>query len=379
MTWKHSFHRQKIIGMAVFFIVMLLVYLAGNIYIFVRGLQSIHFFPLWAKWVFGVLYWAVVLSFMFVFMFRRANIPVAWSHALFAIGTGWLIFTLYMVLSLGCFDLLRLFNRSIPNGFILSLFLTICVLAYGYFRYQHPATKVINIDINKSLTDSASSLKVVVISDVHLGLGTVKSQLKRYVEMINEQEPDLILICGDLIDNSIVPVKNQQMHVELSQLNARLGIYMAPGNHEYISGIEECRQYLAQTPVRLLLDTVVTLPNGIQLVGRNDRSRRVRKELSHLTQNINADRPVIVLDHQPVELNQSVEAGADLLFCGHTHNGQVWPLNWVTNRMFELSYGYEKRQQTHIYVTSGLSLWGPPFRIGSQSELVVINLSFQHP
>jgi len=198
--------------------------------------------------------------------------------------------------------------------------------------------------------------------------------------MINAQEPDLIFIIGDLIDNSIVPVKNQQMQEELSLLKARSGVYMALGNHEYISGIEDCMQFLTLTPIHVLKDTVVALPNGIQIVGRNDRSVRSREKLNQLIRDINPDHPVIVLDHQPVEINEAVDIQSDLLICGHTHNGQVWPLNWLTNRMFEIGYGYEKRKQTHIYVTSGLSLWGPPFRIGTQSEMVVFHLSFNpHP
>ena len=364
--------------MAVIFIMMLLVYLAGNIYIYVRGLQTMHHCPVWTKWVFGLLYWTFVLSFLFVFLFRRSNLPVTLSHAWFVIGSSWLVLTFYMVLLLGCFDLIRLFNKSIPNGFIPSLVLTICVLAYGYFRYQHPATKVINLAINKSLNDSESSVKIVAISDVHLGFGTVKQKLKQYVDMINAQQPDLILISGDLIDNDITAVKNQQMHTELSRLNARYGIYMVLGNHEYISGVADCIQYIEQTPIRILRDSVVTLPNGIQLVGREDRSNRSRKTLTQLMHTIDTERPVIVLDHQPAEINPAVEAGADLLFCGHTHNGQVWPFSLIVKRMFELSYGYEKRSQTHVYVTSGLSLWGPPFRIGTQSEMVVILMTMNN-
>ena len=364
--------------LAVFFIVILLVYLTGNLYVYVRGLQAIHHFPLIVRWTFSVCFWAVALSFVCVFLLRSAHVNVSMSHVLFEIGTGWLVFTLYMVLLLGCTDLIRLFNKSFHSGFIFSSLLTLCVLAYGYWRYQHPVTKVINMVINKQVTTSESSVKIVAISDVHLGLGTVKSKLAKYVEMINKQDPDVILICGDLIDNSIVPVINQQMHTELSQLKARYGVYMVPGNHEYISGIDECLRYLEQTSVRVLRDTVVALPNGVQIVGRDDRQNRFRKDLAYLMRNIDHERPVIVLDHQPVEINQAVAAGADLLLCGHTHNGQVWPLSMLTKKMFELSYGYEKRGQTHIYVTSGLSLWGPPFRIGTQSEMAVIQFTIYH-
>ena len=364
--------------MGVFFSMMLLAYLAGNIYIFVRGLQAVHHFPLGIKWVLSVCFWVVALSFMLVFILRNARINVSMSHVLFEIGTGWLVFVLYMVLLLGCTDLIRIFYKSFHSGFVLSLLVTLCVLAYGYFRYQHPVAKVIHLVINKQAIGPESSLKIVAVSDVHLGLGTVKSKLAKYVDMINAQEPDVVLICGDLIDNSIVPVINQQMQAELSMLKARYGVYMVLGNHEYISGIGECMQFLEQTPVCVLRDTVVTLPNGVQLVGRDDRSVRSRKDLTPLMRDIDHTQPVIVLDHQPVEINETVQTGADLLLCGHTHNGQVWPLNLLVKRMFEISYGYEQRAQTHIYVTSGLSLWGPPFRIGTQSEMAVIQLKIKN-
>ncbi|MDR2233329.1 MAG: metallophosphoesterase [Tannerella sp.] len=359
--------------MGYFFIVMLLAFVASNIYIFARGVQTIPHFPVWTKWAIGIIYWFCALSFIFIFVFRRSMISATWGHTLFEIGTGWLIFTLYMVLMLGCFDLIRLFNKSLPHSFIPALTLVICVLAYGYYRYQHPVTKVINIDINKT---NSKSIKIVAISDVHLGLGTVKSQLKKYVDMINAQQPDVILISGDLIDNSIVPVRNQRMAEELNQLRAKYGIYMVPGNHEYISGIDDCVQYIAQTPIRVLRDETVTLPNGVQIVGRDDKSFRRRKKPAALTQDISHEQPIIMLDHQPVEIVQAVEAGVDLLICGHTHHGQVWPLSWVTDRMFDVSYGYVQREKTHIYVSSGLALWGPPFRIGTQSEMIVFQVSF---
>jgi predicted MPP superfamily phosphohydrolase len=210
-------------------------------------------------------------------------------------------------------------------------------------------------------------------------MGTARGQLEKYIRRINGQQPDLILIGGDLIDNSIVPVRERQMEQVLSQLHAKLGIYMVPGNHEYISGLADCASFLRRTPIHLLQDSVVTLPNGIRIVGRDDRSNRRRKPLSQLAGDSDAALPLIVLDHQPVELAQAVEAGVDLLFCGHTHNGQVWPMNWLTSRLFEIAYGYEKRGNTNIYVSSGLALWGPPFRIGSRSEMVVFNLSFRRP
>ena len=192
--------------------------------------------------------------------------------------------------------------------------------------------------------------------------------------MINEQKPDLILIGGDLIDNSVVPLYTEKMSEELSELKAPMGIYMVPGNHEYISGIDESARFIKSTPIQLLIDSVVTLPNGI-LIGRDDRHNPSRRSLQELMENIDKSRPIILLDHQPYNLTDAEAAGIDLQFSGHTHHGQVWPMSLVTDYIYEQSHGYRQWGDTHIYVSSGLSLWGPPFRIGTESEMVVFELS----
>lgn len=326
------------------------------------------------------------------FLFRSATLPAAFARTCHEVGTGWLVFTFYMVILLGIFDLLKLFNWKFKYAFYVSFGLTLSILAYGYYHYQHPDTQVINLVINKSLIPpgepsefsgepangaAGRSLKIVAVSDIHLGYGTDKTMLKGYVERINALQPDLILIGGDLIDNSVVPLRAERMEEELSQLKAPLGIYMVPGNHEYISGIEESIDFIRQTPITLLRDTAVTLPNGIQLVGRDDRHNSRRQSLEELTANLAPSRPVILLDHQPYHLKQTEDAGVDLQFSGHTHHGQIWPLSLVTDYLFELSYGYKSFGNSHIYVSSGLSLWGPPFRIGTDSELVVFDITFK--
>ena len=231
--------------------------------------------------------------------------------------------------------------------------------------------------INKPADTDGQSLKVVAISDIHLGYATNKTMLAGYVDMINAQRPDIVLIGGDLIDNSVAPLRYEHMEEELSKIYAPLGVYMVPGNHEYISGIEESEKFIAQTPIVLLRDSVAILPNQIQLIGRDDRHNKGRKTLGQLTANLDKSKPVILLDHQPYDLEKTEEAGVDLQFSGHTHRGQVWPMNWIVDHLFELSYGIKKIGNSTIYVSSGLSLWGPPFRIGTDSEMVVFNITFK--
>ena len=361
--------------MPIFFIILITVYLGGNTYIFYRGAQALSGLPGGIKISLAVLFWLAALSIIGTMLTRNIKMPVFLSHAMYEVGTGWLIFTLYMVLFLLAFDLLKLCRVPFNYGFILSLIFTVVLLGYGYYNYRHPKTNIINIALDKPLADDAKPVKIVAVSDLHLGNGTGKTALKRYVKMINEQNPDLILIAGDLIDNSVVPLYTENMMEELSELKAPLGIYMVPGNHEYISSIKASARFIQDTPIQLLRDSVVTLPNGMQLIGRDDRSNTARRSLQELMAGIDKSNPIILLDHQPYKLTESEAAGVDLQFSGHTHRGQVWPMNWVTDHIYEQSHGYRQWGNSHIYVSSGLSLWGPPFRIGTESDMAVFHLS----
>ena len=180
--------------MPTFFVVLISIYLAGNIYIFRRGAQALVAQPFGVKVLLAVLFWCGALAFIGSFLARNTKLPVVLAHTAHEIGTGWLVFTLYMVLCLIIFDLFRLFNFPCKYGFYISLFLTLSLLSYGYYNYQHPKTEVFNIVINKQTVHNEQPLKVVSVSDVHLGYGTDKEELKQYVEMINAQKPDLILL-----------------------------------------------------------------------------------------------------------------------------------------------------------------------------------------
>lgn len=375
-----------------FFIILFIVYLIGNGYVFIRGWQTLSLAGKGVKILYAVLFPLLACGFIVQFGLRNVVFSPEVGHWLHQTGTSWLVFTFYMTTWLLLMEIVAVVGwlakarwrkdpvrfkqfrlKSFWNGFLLI----ICILSIGYYRYQHPYTEVINIVINKPIDSEKKQLKVVAVSDIHLGYGTDKEQLQKYVKLINAQHPDLILIGGDLIDNSLIPVRQERMEEELSQLKAPLGIYAIPGNHEYISNIRESEEFIRSTPIKLLRDSVITLPNGIQLIGRDDRHNRRRKPLSELTELIDKQKPIILLDHQPFHLYETLGNRIDLQFSGHTHNGQIWPISWLTNHIFELSHGMKKTEDTHFYVSSGLSLWGPPFRIGTRSELVVFNICFK--
>jgi predicted MPP superfamily phosphohydrolase len=329
--------------------------------------------PSWGKTiVWGVMFSPIVL-FILSFLLSKVGLPYNIVRICHLIGSSWLFFILYMVIGLLLVDLLRIWV-SIPyySSFII-LVATLLVLLCGYLNYKSP--KINSVDIKLQGKNLSTPMRVVAISDVHLGYGTTNEQLKQFIELMNAQTPDLIIIAGDLIDNSVEPLYQEDMVETLSLIKAPMGVYMVPGNHEYISGIEKCQDLLSSTNITFLKDSIVTLPNGVQIVGRDDRFNKSRSSLQELMNNVNLSSPVIVLDHQPNEVELVEQLGIDLQFSGHTHRGQVWPISWITDLLFPQSYGYRKWGESHVYVSSGLSLWGPPFRVGTNSELVVLNIA----
>lgn len=366
-------YAKQNIHMKLMFLSMITAYLCGNVYIFVRALQMLSGLSLGGKLALSLCYWLAAFSLVISLFARNIEMPEFLSRGLFSIGSVWLVFTLYMVLALLATDIVRIFLPALkPYGFGIALGCTVCLLAYGYFNYKNPDINRIDITLDKPL--EGGPMKVVAISDVHLGNGTRKPQLQKFVKMINAEKPDLIVIGGDLIDNSLLPLYQQNMAEELRQLEAPMGIYLSPGNHEYISRMEECERFLKDTPIQLLRDTIVTLPNGLQILGRDDRSNRRRTPIADLMKKADATKPILLLDHQPYEVAKKDSLGIDIQFSGHTHHGQVWPLSHLVENMYEQSHGYRKWTNSHVYVSSGLSLWGPPFRIGTDSDMAVLTI-----
>ena len=354
------------------FMILPIVYLLGNAYVFWRLWSLMSSLPLWGKVSCSILFWLMSLLFVAVIMMRNVAMPQWLAKVMYIGGSSWLVVVLYMVLAFVITDVLRLFVPMASHGYLWALCATLILLSYGYFNYRFPKVEQIKICLNKPL--KVDSLKVLAVSDIHLGLGTGKVTLKRYVELINKQNPDVVLIAGDLIDNSIIPVVENHMEEELNAINASMGVYLVPGNHEYISGIGDCEDFLAKTNIKLLKDSIVELPCGVQIVGRDDRFNRKRIPIGHIVEKVDATKPIIMVDHQPYEVAKKDSLGVDIQISGHTHHGQVWPLNLLVDRMYEQSHGYKKWSNSHVYVSSGLSLWGPPFRIGTRSDMAVITI-----
>lgn len=238
----------------------------------------------------------------------------------------------------------------------------------AYFHYLHKARQPLQIETAKELE---RPLKIVMLADLHLGYHNGKEELQRWVGLINAEHPDLVLIGGDIIDRSAGPLFAQRMQDEFRRISAP--VYACFGNHEYYSGHDAAIDFYKAAGINVLNDTAVTAC-GINIVGRDDFASRHRRRLADLTAHLDKRRFTIVIDHEPHHLEEAERAGADFQFSGHTHYGQVWPISWIENAIYEDAYGPLQKGQTQYYVTSGMGIWGAKFRIGTRSEYVVLDL-----
>ncbi|MBQ1939335.1 MAG: metallophosphoesterase, partial [Alistipes sp.] len=300
--------------MRLFFLSIMAAYLLGNGYISFRAWQFLTGQPLALRLGVVALIWVAALALMMAMMLRHAALPAWLGQTLFTVGSSWMVITLYLVLSLLVVDLLRLCGLTLRFGFVGAVLFTTLLLVVGYINHRHPM--VVHIAMQTDRPIEGGAVRIAFVSDVHLGEGTGRKQLERYVRLINQEQPDLILITGDLIDNSITPLHRDRMHEPLNALTAPLGIYLVAGNHEYISGIERSKAFLELTPITLLQDSVVTLNNGVQLLGRDDRSNRHRKPIDELAATATGEGPRIVLDHQPYRLQQTDSLGLEVQLSG---------------------------------------------------------------
>ena len=357
--------------MSLFFSLVPVIYLAGNIFLYYRLLRRVKSTPVVCKVLLSFVFCLLALSMPVSMFLRNAELPYAVTAAIFRSGAVWMIFMFYTSLSLLLFDLVRLVVPAFKAGLCTAVFIVACLLVYGNYNYSHPDVVPLDITLDKKMD---GSVKLAVVSDIHLGYGTGKSELRRFVNMINSLEADAVLIVGDLFDNSVAPAIEERFDEELALLNAPQGVYMVPGNHEYISGIEECKAFLADTPVRMLGDTVVELPSGVQIAFLEDCTKKTRKRPEALLADVDHSKPLVFLAHQPLYMVESDTLGVDVRFSGHTHHGQSWPINYVTDAIFKQSHGYRKWSHSHVWVSSGLSLWGPHIRLGTKGDMAIVTL-----
>ena len=384
---------MKILFFILIVLLVLTIYTLANYYIFRRLLLILPETKMLRK-IIIIAFWIIAYSFLAGRLLERISVTV-FSDILVWIGSFWLAIMLYAIVILIDIDILRLANHFfnfLPDfitkdsetvkrvlGLCVIGFISVIVLA-GFINSRNIVNKEYSIKVNKN-AGNIDSLKIVMFSDVHLGTVNGKKFAKNIVDNVNALKPDVILIPGDIIDEDIAPVLEDGICEELRRFKSKYGVYGTTGNHEYIGGSEIAVDYLENNGIKMLRDTSVLIDSSFYLVGREDRSSSrfgyERKSLSEILNSTDTTRPLILLDHQPFELQEAQANNVDLQLSGHTHNGQLWPINFVTDMIYELAWGYKQIGNTHYYVSCGVGGWGPPVRTTSRPEIVTINLKFE--
>ncbi len=333
---------------------------------------------MWLRWA-AVIIGILAFASLSVCILAGDNFPISVTTVLYKTGTSWIFIAFYMAIAFLVLDLLRIthllpvgkFMYASWAGTIGMTLVMAAVFVAANINYHNKKRVELSFHTKGKFEPP---LRIVVASDLHLGYGIGNRELARWVEMMNAESPDIILIPGDIIDNSVRPLEETGTADVLRGLKARYGVWMSPGNHEYIAGIDKSIAFLRKAGINVLRDEVTLIDSSLYVVGRDDKTNHNRKYLHELLAPLDSAKPVIVLDHQPSNLDEVGSAGVTVQFSGHTHRGQVWPFSWITDAMYSKSAGLLEKDNTYVYVSSGLGLWGGKFRIGTKSEYVVVEM-----
>lgn len=377
----------------IFLSIVLLVYFLINSYIVHRAYTATRYNQT-LRTVFLTVLILLIMAYPLGRLFQNFFQNVFVDFLLFA-GAFYMGMMVYFFLTLLIIDLLRLINffapifpsfitnqpaRAVQVLFWAVLSMVVCITVIGHINALFPRIRNLEIQINKPARQ-LKELTIVAMSDIHLGTIVRNSTLEQLVQEVNDLQPDLILLPGDIVDEDVSSVMGQNMAASLRKLKAAYGVFGVTGNHEYFGGIQKSVDYIQEGNVKVLQDTAIKIEDAFYLIGRKDLTGKSfddpRRPLNEIMNTVDKNLPLILMDHQPFHLEEAEQNGIDLQLSGHTHHGQLFPFNLITKKVYEKSWGYLRKGQSQYYVSCGVGTWGPPIRIGNRPEIVQINLKFK--
>ncbi|HWF44854.1 MAG TPA: metallophosphoesterase [Candidatus Kapabacteria bacterium] len=387
--------RERRRSFLIFFSIIFSIYALINWYIFARLHSSIPD-GCWFRPIFTPLFIVIALSY-FVGQYLESKSTSVISDALTWIGAFWLGIMTWFFLAAVIVDLVRLADYFIgflprtwydhpleTKAWVAGIISAVVFIGMflGFLNARNIRVKPLAIKIDKPSANK--SLRIAAISDMHMGTIIARGMVAQMVRQINSIHPDLVLMVGDQVDGQPHPAMEMDLGSILQTIESKYGVYAITGNHEYIGNAETSCAYLEAHGITMLRDRAIEVA-GVYLVGREDRAAKQfanleRKSLAELVAPLDKSKPIILMDHTPFHLEEAEENGIDLQLSGHTHHAQIWPWNFITQRVYEVSWGYKKKGNTHIYVSCGSGTWGPPIRIGNTPEImdICINLNSQN-
>ncbi len=300
------------------------------------------------------------------------------------VGYTWMAFIfLFFCFSL-LFEMLRILSAFFPNRwisrtqrwlFLLPSILAFSLVVYGFFEARNLKIERITI-LTDRLPQGLTTLRIVQISDLHLGLLVNEKELKKYIDKIGILNPHILVCTGDFVDSIVSNTEN--LADLFSSIQPPLGKYAVTGNHEYYAGIKSAREFLRRSGFKVLTNEALRIKNGITIFGVDDASSYLGLETEALKRLDGGDF-VILLKHRPIVSEGSI-GHFDIQLSGHTHGGQIFPFKFITRIFFRYVSGHEiLGERSHLYVSKGTGTWGPPVRVFCPPEITVIEVVKKDP
>ena len=354
---------------------------------------------------FAVVYLFMALSPVIAFLLPKSAVAIVIRR----ISTYWIGIMLYSLLYVVLFDLLRLIAKHtklkntllFSRGSVISIgsVVVACAVAtclYGIFNARNIKVNEYSVTVNKSC-GSDKHLKAVLVADLHMGYAIGVDHITNMVEKINQQDADIVIIAGDIFDNSYDGMDDPEgIKAQLKSIKSKYGVYAVYGNHDIDEKIlmgftfdwggkqlhsEKMTNFMKECNIKLINDESVLINDEFYLVGRRDTDKPgtedgTRAEISELTKDLDKTKPIFVLSHEPDELQKTADAGADIDFSGHTHDGQLFPGNLTIGLFWENPCGMIKKDNMYSIVTSGVGVYGTFMRVGPDAEIGSVDIDF---
>lgn len=354
---------------------------------------------------FAVVYLFMALSPVIAFLLPKSAVAIVIRR----LSTYWIGIMLYSLLYVVLFDLLRLIAKHtklkntllFSRGSVISIgsVVVACAVAtclYGIFNARNIKVNEYSVTVNKSC-GSDKHLKAVLVADLHMGYAIGVDHITNMVEKINQQDADIVIIAGDIFDNSYDGMDDPEgIKAQLKSIKSKYGVYAVYGNHDIDEKIlmgftfdwggkqlhsEKMTNFMKECNIKLINDESVLINDEFYLVGRHDTDKPgtedgTRAEISELTKDLDKTKPIFVLSHEPDELQKTADAGADIDFSGHTHDGQLFPGNLTIGLFWENPCGMIKKDNMYSIVTSGVGVYGTFMRVGTDAEICSVDIDF---
>ena len=371
------------------FSVLIIMMCGINIYLSHRVWQFLHYiFPQFSIYT-SVAFFSIMTIIMILSITNPFNGYL--RKTISFIGSYWMGIFVYLLLFFLISDILifiiRMFNFQMPKVETLRYISGICVIAltaivslYGFFH----ANKLYIVEYDVKIhSNNGYDMKIILISDLHLGAVGSEEKLENIVDKINEQNPDLVCISGDIFNTDFKEISNPEKAQKiLCKIESKYGTYACLGNHDSGKTFELMTNFLDKANIKLLKDEYAIIDNRLILAGRLDSSPingagdLKRGTPDDVLEGADKNIPIVVLDHNPAHVEEYTD-DVDLVLSGHTHKGQIFPASFITNAMFPVDYGYYcTNKNVNVIVTSGVNTWGMPMRVGTNCEIVKINLTY---